>query len=329
MSKEIDDLLNGSAGDLINKIVDNAKNDAVETVKELPKLGFNTNDNSFGAEEIESEEVEESEEVKNGAYDHLEETEETSSTATIQQNKFDDAPDTISELSEVDKKRNFLYCQLYVLMVTEGSVMAFKLLAGDWTEEGDKKYSLSKAKQNEIAKAWAEILNLELATKSPKSALTMLFVSSLLPMLFMALKSRVAVQRDKKDAKKKEETKQYRSDVSEAHKEIIAETIPVKEFVPNKGFYMPLENVAKIKPVEEIPPIQNFKIIDDKGTAEVAVIEKKIPLNKPAEKLMKRGRKKGSAKNPRTKKMEAPTHIENIEGVKYYAYSWGIKKKVK
>lgn len=317
MSELIDNLLKDSSTSLVSEVIENAKSDA----KSLPNIEFETSNNDFGAEETDFEE--EGTETKE-PYSHL-----NDDTATISDFNNSDSPEIINELSELDKKRNFLYCQLYVLMVTEGSGLAFRLISGDWDDESEKKYSLSKTKQNDIARAWAEILNLEMSVKSPKSALGMLFVSSFIPLLFTALKSRVSKVKAKRDAKKTAENGNFTAptkeeNIRDAFNVVNGRDIEYKETI-QEPLYIPLEKVKEVVPVEEIQPIQNFQIVDKKQTAKVDLGEK-IEAKKGK---VSRGRKKGMCKNPNSKKMESPIKTEIINGANYNVYSWGLKKKIK
>ena len=250
-------------------------------------------------------------------------------------------------LSDIEKKRNLLYAEMYVILIDTGAGLALQLAAGDWSEEGEKKYTISKIKRKELAEAWAEILNLEGHKKDPKTALWMMFGSFYLPLLIMAIKERVQKQR-----KKKEEEAQKKAKVKAAKKvavdaeispdERLVEVAQQLEIVPKET---PEEEAARIAAQIEHANAITIEANPDKfptqnATAELIVKPENIldngvkvikvekvpqiaPQAAPAEEET-RGRKKGSRKNPKTGKFEMPSRIENG----YRFYPWGEKVKI-
>jgi len=304
-----DKLLNTSPESFVDSVINNAEESGTSEASSTD-FEFNTSDHSFGVEEeitsnisdahIEEEIIEEQPEIESAStakvhdpYSHLNEGEEESDF-----------------LSDIDKKRNYLYCQLYVMMMGEGAELVCKLIAGEWGEDASKKYSVNKTKQNEIAKAWAEILNIEMSKKSPKGALTMLIIANFAPLLFMAIKTRVKNNKAKKAAQAEAKHKQYQAEVFESYEEIIQDDSHI--LTPQN------EHVQKKELVK----------VDHNGTAMVQKdkVQKTEAFNQGRK---TKGRKLGRKKNPATGKYEDP--IETLkEGdiPKYWVYSWGLKKKI-
>jgi hypothetical protein len=313
-----DQFLN-SEKQLIDQVVENAEQDAVENATVEPNFimgedleGGNTTpldeqenfqdsqpENPYHEADILDEEIfqDQSNENLGGG------------TATVE-SPFTDHEEFVEQLSDLDKKRNFLYCQLYVLMMSEAGELVFKLIAGDLGNDTGNKYTISKTKQNDIARAWAEVLNFEMEKKTPKGALVMMIISTFVPLLVVSIKERVK----KNQEKKKQKHQEYTQEVKEAHEEIIQEA-------------------AQVEPDE--PPAQilehDFTNVDDKQTAQVRTdhIEKEIETDLPIvadQQKGKRGAKRGKMKNPLTGKREMYTGIVYKNGKPYFKYSWGATK---
>lgn len=285
-----ENILNTDSEDLINKVIENEE------------TGNNT-ENINGIEKDFIDDVEPLNEEETGTPEPTQ-----TETATISEPYSHlNEENEVDGLSDQDKKRNFLYCQLYVMMLGEAGEILAKLIAGEWGEEIGNKYTVSKTKQNDIARAWAEILNIEMKTKSPKGALAMLIIANFVPLLFTALKVRFS-----KVKKKKEQAKQKKHE-------------PKIVFVNDTPFV----EEKTVQPTKAEILQHDFKKIDDKGTAEIRedkIEEIKTEL-KPTKK--KRGRKIGSMKNPETNKFETPIKTETKNGENFYwVYSWGLKKSI-
>lgn len=300
-----DEFLNGgNETKFINDIIDNAEADAKQNEADgisdtppidEPNIFYDLNEsNPYSEADILEEEIFKEEQPQ-----------EEKSTASIDPD-YENA-DYSSPLSDLEKKRNFLYCQLYVLMMAEGGEMVFKLIGGEFGEDVGNKYSLSKTKQNDIARAWAEVLNFEMQRKTPKGALIMLVVSNFLPLLILAVKSRFNKVQEKK---KKKQEQEYRQEVKQAQAEIIEEIA---------------EDIPRGPKKKEAQP--TFEKVDDKGTAEVlsTKVEKVEDLPKINIKKQGRGRPLGQKKNPTTGQNEMPTGIVYKNKKPYFVYSWGAK----
>ena len=298
---------------LIDEVIDNAAKDAKENPPQ--DFSFDTENKDFGKESafddfdlIEGDIMTDDADILGGGS-------APSGTATIDE-KFSQNGEIYGGLSDMDKKRNFLYCQLYVLMMGEGMELVCKLIAGEFGEETENKYSMNKTKQNEIARAWSEVLNMEMSVKSPKGALTMLIFANMLPILMLSIKTAYKKRKEKKAAKTQAMQKQYAAPV-----------IEVVEITQQ-------ETTQKDAGKKEQPQAQNkpeFEKIDEKGTAEVLKTEikaetalKKILIKKTGT----RGAKKGGRKNPNTGKREQFKTIIRENGKSFYVYSWGEKKLI-
>lgn len=305
-----DNILNTTNSEqLLDDVINNAEADGIQNPAPADDIIFETESPDFGAE-TENDFYQDTEIIEDEA-EEMEPEPEPMGTATIESptnESFDD-----DFLSDQDKKRNFLYCQLYVLMMGEGAELLCKIIAGEFGEEAGKKYAVSKTKQNEIARAWAEILNLEMSKKSPKSALIMLIVANFMPLVFMAVKTRFQKNKNKKAEEVQRKAKKYKKQVEETRAEIVEEVEPEKVVIRNK-------TRADFIPVDEK---QTAKVREDQTKSPEPAKENKTTKKK------KRGRKKGSAKNPNTGKYEPFSSIEIGKNNKsYYLYSWGERKIV-
>ena len=287
----------------VKNVVDEAKESVVEEV-----ISFNTSDNDFGADTEEGfEEIEEGEEIEERkVFEPIDE-----GTATIQ-----DKEDFFKEeeLTEVEKKRNFIYCQLYILLAGEGVGLLSKWIAGDWSEEADKKYAITKTKQNEIARAWAEVLNLELKKKSPKNNLWMLIVSAFIPVIIMA---------GKEGARKRVEKKRKAEEAKKSKLKPVVKTEEAKVIEIHKN--------PELKKQQEFTTPQKVEVKTELKTATITET-KEVKEPEEPKKKSKRGRKKGGRKNPKTGKSEGFVKVIMKErgGAlnPYYVYSWGEEKIV-
>lgn len=222
-------------------------------------------------------------------------------TATIERGDNNIVTDEVIELTEQDRKRNFLYAQLYVLLIDTCMCITAQIVTGDLSEENEKKYSLSKGKQKDISDAWGEVLNLELSRKNPKSALILMFVGAYLPMAIMVLREVLA----KKKAAKTKTTvpplrvvkPEQKAPVADFQKatvvsdtnDLFKEAYSQKEEKPQEQIKMQLVDVDNKKTAQVLRPLEPLKVKDNTGA-----------------KVETRGRKKGGKKNPNTNKIEYP-----------------------
>ena len=320
--------------DLITSIIDNADSVSKESESIKPVVidgGFHQPEQ----DEKKHDENKSTAEIFTGAA-----SETFESTAEIIDTDFENENEDFDILTEIEKKRNLLYARMYVILIDTGAGLMFQLTSGNWGEDGEKKYTISKIKREELAEAWAEVMNLEGHKKDPKTALWMMFGSFYLPLLIMAIKDRVQLQRTKKEIDEKataaKKLKAVKKIEFEDKQSDLLEVATALEIVPRES---PEEERARIEKqieaanaitIEENPakfPTKDSALllhvaVDEKATATLpAKVVEKAPQ---AEEEETRGRKKGSRKNPKTKKFEIPVRVEKG----YRIYSWGEKKKI-
>jgi hypothetical protein len=268
---------------------------------------------------------------------------------TILESGEEDQSGDFDVLTDIEKKRNLLYAQMYVILIDTGAGLVLQLASGNWTEEAEKKYTISKIKRLELAEAWAEVMNLEGHKKDPKTALWMMFGSFYLPLIIVAVKDRVKLQRDKKEkeakkvaAKKLEVVKKAEFQNTEDKGADLIQVANQLEIVPsetpeeehkritaqidhanaisieaNPEAYPTKDATATLR-VKPTPSAAGY--LPAREVTEAPQIEAKaVPAVKET-----RGRQKGSRKNPKTGKFEMPTRSEGG----YYFYPWGEKVKI-
>ena len=294
---------------LIDELLENDSTTLSESKKEPIKQRIipTVNNNRFSEIEDISEDISED---FNTSDDFINEPEATGQTAEFyDDNSFDDIE--TNELSEQEKKRNFLFAEMRVQMFSIAGAMACQFLSGEWGEEYENKYTPSKTKQRELAKCIAEVMNIEMTVKNPRTTMYEMFAVVFAPILFKASQVGFRNKKKKKELAKMQVVKTY---------------APQPE--PPQKWAEPLQKVTYApQPQPQPQPEPQFNYIDDRQTAEVETIFKHTNL-KPLGNFAKketRGRKKGSKRNPKTKKMEQPYKIEN--GLMFY--SWGETKKAK
>lgn len=219
-----------------------------------------------------------------------------------------------TDLSPEEKKRNELTAQLYVILLDTGAGFIFQLTAGDFSEASEKKFSLSKSKQKELAHAWAEVLNIEQKQTDPKSQFYKLLFAVYLPLLITAIGARVKKQKAKKLLKEKTVLeKQMEQTKTAAHKE------PVVEVDKNlvKNYSSPLREEEKvIQPIIEVVEKETAITYETKSGENLPIVPKEPK---------KRGRSGGTKRNPKTNTFDKFYKEEN--GYRYW--TWGAKEKIK
>ena len=287
---------------LIDELLQNDSTTLTESKKEPISTKFipEVNNDRFSIDDIE--------EIENETFNTFADNEPLNNepTAEFINDSFDDIE--INELSEQEKKRNLLFAEMRVQMFTIAGSMACQFLSGQWGEEYESKYTPSKSKQKELAKCIAEVMNIEMKVKNPRTTMYEMFAVVFAPLLFQAGQIGFRNKKNKKEQAKMQVIKTY------------AQPQQPQQPQEENNFNSPLKKVD----LEPEKQSTKFEYIDEKQTAEV---EKVIPaenkVNKPKKET--RGRKKGSKRNPENNKMEQPYKIEN--GLMYY--SWGETKKVK
>ena len=309
---------------LIDELLENDSTTLNESKKEPIKQKITPIVNNSRFSEIEDISEEISEDINEDFTtqdDFINEPEPTGQTAEfIDNDHFDDIE--TNELSEQEKKRNFLFAEMRVQMFSIAGAMACQFLSGEWGEEYENKYTPSKAKQKELSKCIAEVMNIEMTTKNPRTTMYEMFAVVFAPILFKAGQIGFRKKKEKKEKAKMQVVKTYEPQPEAQPQNPENWAIP-----PQKVTYKP-------QPAQPQPqPQPQFNYIDDKQTAEVETIltpsnalnnQNRPPVGNFAKKET-RGRKKGSKRNPKTKKMEQPYKIEN--GLMFY--SWGETKKAK
>jgi hypothetical protein len=184
-------------------------------------------------------------------------------------------------------------------------------------------------------------MNLEGHKKDPKTTLWMMFGSFYLPMIILAIKDRVKLQRDKKEAeakkvtaKKLEVVKKAEFPSTENKENDLLNVVEQLEIIPRET---PEEERARINAQidhanaitkEESPEVIPHVKPTESATATLPAseVEKAPQIEAKAAPEVKetRGRQKGSRKNPKTGKFELPARSENGN----YHYSWGEIKKI-
>lgn len=254
-------------------------------------------------------------------------------TEVIDGETFDNSED-FDILTDMEKKRNLLYANMYVILIDTGAGLMLQLASGNWSEDADKKYTLSKPKRMELAEAWSEILNLEGHKKDPKSTLWMMFGSFYLPLIIMAVKERVTSNKNKKAAKEEAaKTKAAKvvnitpvpdkqNDLVEVAEKLEVATETVEEEKARIAAQVEHANAITESEKEGAEAVTILNVVKEKTPPKV---EPKIePKIAPPEKET-RGRAAGTKKNPKTGKFEPPTRSEGG----YYYYPWGAKVKIK
>ena len=309
---------------LIDELLENDTT-TLEENKSPSKQTFKPQVNNGRFSEIEDIESEDFTEINEPQIeDHFEEPQPTNNGATAEMidENFDNEIET-NELSEAEKKRNFLFAEMRVQMFSIAGSMACQFLSGEWGEEHENKYTPSKSKQKELAKCIAEVMNIEMKVKDPRNTMYEMFAVVFAPLLFSAAQKGFR-NKKKKKAEKLKVVKSYNPQ---------PQTQPQPQPQPKTENYNFEPEIIKPEKEPEPEPQSKFSFIDEKQTAEVETIlsPSKDTLNNNGKvignfaKKETRGRKKGSKRNPKTRKMEQPYKIEN--GLMYY--SWGETKKVK
>lgn len=306
------DFLENNSSSLAESVISNAKEDAKDTIKEKASesFNFNTKSDDFGKEnDTERESSEESKESDSKNHS-------SGSTASFDDEEPKDSIDD-SGLSDKEKRRNQLTCELYVYLMSLGTEITAKILSGEYDSNS---FEIKKNKQKEIAALWAEVLNEEGKVKSPRSALNGILVGATLPILVSALQ----IALNKRRAKKEQKKRPFEGFKGTENK--TEEKAPESEFTNQGGTKKGFSG----NQIEDAEIISETYEKGEKGTAEI----KKDPENektdsKPQEKTERRGRIKGKRKNPNTEKYEYPTKLINkANGLPYLVYSWGEQKVI-
>ena len=284
---------------LVDQVIEGSVQQAIkETTNPIKNIDFN----NVIKEEIAPESTEPSA-TFTGAAPEETEPESTEPSATLEggneagENKsaYSDE-DLDEEFTEKDAERNQVYANLYTTMLDTGLITVCQMLTKEESNFCEKKYGLTDRKQEQIAFALAEVLNHEKQKKSPRNALIMLVIGLMLPPLLEAGKKNIALKKEKK---------------KEAALKHIKKTKAAKQRAKDNGNTEPVEvtEMYKQPTIYAVPtePIEEFTEVQTTRTTSTA-----------------NGRKKGSRKNPKTKKMEAPIKTD----LEYYYYSWGVKELI-
>jgi len=332
--------------DLLTSILDNAEETAKEKPQEKPQIipekigdGFSE---IISTETAPLNDGETAEIFNPDSDDFLSESDDENAAESFNENLDFDV------LTDIEKKRNLLYANMYVILVDTGAGLILQLTAGNWNEDADKKYTLSKPKRTELAEAWAEILNLEGHKKDPKSTLWMMFGGFYLPLIIMAVKERITLQREKKKVKaekakaaqEKEAAKVVKLPATKKHLEEnkeddilkVIELIETTE-TPEQERKRIADQVAHANAITEAEyataslndttPVKNIVEVEKGVKNDPKTTTKKTPKKEPEEKET-RGRQKGAKKNPKTGKFEMPARADGT----HYFYKWGAKVKI-
>ena len=186
---------------LIDELLENDSTTLTESKKEPIKEKFTptVNNNRFSDIEDISEDI--SEDINEDfttTDDFINEPEPQGQTAEfIDDNSYSDIE--TNELSEQEKKRNLLFAEMRVQMFTIAGAMACQFLSGEWGEEYEQKYTPSKTKQKELSKCIAEVMNIEMTVKNPRTTMYEMFAVVFAPILFQAGQIGFRKKKEKKE----------------------------------------------------------------------------------------------------------------------------------
>jgi len=185
---------------LIDELLENDST-TLEENKSPSKQTFKPQVNNGRFSEIEDIESEDFTEInEHELQDHFEEPQPNNNGATAEMidENFDNEIET-NELSEAEKKRNFLFAEMRVQMFAIAGSMACQFLSGEWGEEHESKYTPSKSKQKELAKCIAEVMNIEMKVKDPRNTMYEMFAVVFAPLLFSAAQKGFRNKKKKKE----------------------------------------------------------------------------------------------------------------------------------